>query len=310
MRISMAARDFGLRVGKGELMSRRRTNSAFEDLTELVAMLPWWLGVGTAIAAYVMLGAFAEPAHTPDGLRPNQVVVRLFATTGQYFVPFVCLLGAALSAWRRAQRRKLARDATENRAANALHGISWREFEMLVGEAFRMKGFRVLETGGGGPDGGVDLVLRKGGETFLVQCKQWKAFKVGVDVVRQLYGVMAARGATGGFVVTSGRFTDEARSFSDGRNVTLVDGSRLAAMLESARAAKEGAGGRPAQIDRATSATATPACPSCGSPMMRRTARRGPNAGSAFWGCSTYPVCRCTRPVGPDEPKLEGVPTV
>jgi restriction system protein len=38
---------------------------------------------------------------------------------------------------------------------------------------------------------------------------------VGVDVVRQLYGLMAAHGATGGFVVTSGRFTDEATAFAN-----------------------------------------------------------------------------------------------
>ncbi len=290
-------------------MPRKRAGSVFEELAELVAMLPWWLGVGLAIAAYATLGSFSEPAQMGQGIRPAQAVFRAAAAAGQYIVPFVCLVGAALSAWRRARRRKLARDATENRAADALHGISWREFEMLVGEAFRMKGFRVLELGGGGPDGGVDIVLRKGGETFLVQCKQWKAFKVGVDVVRQLYGVMAARGATGGFVVTSGRFTDEARSFAGGRNVTLVDGARLAAMLESARSAREGAGGRTAQIDRVTSATATPACPSCGSPMMRRNARRGPNAGATFWGCTTYPACKGTRTVRPDERKLEGAPS-
>lgn len=303
-------RDFGVRVGKGNFMSRRKTSSAFEDLTELVAMLPWWLGVGIAISAYVVLGTLAEPAQMHQGMRPSQAVVRAFAATGQYLVPFVCLLGAALSAWRRAQRRRLARNATENRMANALHGMSWREFEMLVGEAFRIKGFRVVETGGGGPDGGVDLVLRKGGETFLVQCKQWKAFKVGVDVVRQLYGVMAARGATGGFIVTSGRFTDEARTFADGRNVTLVDDTRLAAMLESARSAREGAGDPAVQIDRVNSATAAPACPSCGSPMMRRNARRGPNAGSAFWGCSTYPACKGTRAIGPDKPKFQEVSSV
>jgi restriction system protein len=33
---------------------------------------------------------------------------------------------------------------------------------------------------------GVDLALTKGTEKFLVQCKQWKAYKVGVDVVREL----------------------------------------------------------------------------------------------------------------------------
>ena len=103
---------------------------------------------------------------------------------------------------------------------------------MLVGEAYRLQGYRVTETGGGGADGGIDLALTKGSEKFLVQCKQWKAYKVGVDVVRELYGVMAAKGATGGFVVTSGRFTDDAKAFSDGRNVQLVDGPKLFAMIK------------------------------------------------------------------------------
>ena len=80
---------------------------------------------------------------------------------------------------------------------------------MLVGEAFRMRGFSVAETGGGGADGGIDLKLKKGGEIFLVQCKQWRAYKVSVNIVRELFGVMSAQGATGGFVVTSGVFTDD-----------------------------------------------------------------------------------------------------
>lgn len=37
-----------------------------------------------------------------------------------------------------------------------------------------------------------------------------------------------------------------------------------------------------------------PVCPICGKPMALRTARKGPNAGSQFWGCSGYPDCRAT----------------
>lgn len=55
-------------------------------------------------------------------------------------------------------------------------------------------------------------MLRKDGDTFLVRCKQWTALKVGVSVVRELLGVMAARGAAGGFVATSGQFTSEAET--------------------------------------------------------------------------------------------------
>ena len=46
-----------------------------------------------------------------------------------------------------------------------------------------MRGFSVAETGGGGADGGIDLKLKKGGEIFLVQCKQWRAYKVSVNIV-------------------------------------------------------------------------------------------------------------------------------
>ena len=41
---------------------------------------------------------------------------------------------------------------------------------------------------------------------------------------------------------------------------------------------------------------AAPDCPVCGQPMRRRTARKGPQAGKPFWGCSGYPDCTGTRP--------------
>lgn len=45
----------------------------------------------------------------------------------------------------------------------------------------------------------------------------------------------------------------------------------------------------------------TPDCPDCGKPMMRRTARQGPRAGKAFWGCSGFPGCRGTRKIAGEE---------
>jgi four helix bundle suffix protein len=38
-------------------------------------------------------------------------------------------------------------------------------------------------------------------------------------------------------------------------------------------------------------------CPACGKPMVLRTARKGPNAGSQFQGCSGYPECKTTLPM-------------
>jgi len=291
-------------------MARRKKTSAAENLMDVVAMLPWWAGIGLALLGYLLLHRVASQtvvgATQPGqmGAMLTQTLWRTLATVGQYVLPIICVAAAAMSVWRRKERTNLVADVVQSRASDALDGMSWREFEMLVGEGFRLKGYQVLETGGGGADGGVDLVLTKpdntGGEKFLVQCKQWRAFKVGVDVVRELYGVMAARGATGGFVVTSGRFTDDAIGFASGRNVTLVDGPKLHQLLRQARAGTDRSPARPdAAIATPSSVAPTQAssCPMCSKPMVRRTAKRGANAGGEFWGCTGYPACRGTRSI-------------
>ena len=132
-------------------------------------------------------------------------------------------------------------------------------------------------------DGGVDLVLKKDGEKFLVQCKQWKTYKVGVTILRELFGVMAAEGATGGFVVTSGNFTQEAMDFSEGKNIELIDGVALASMIKNIQpisALNEAKLKREVPLRE----TSDPTCPNCGSRMVRRAARQGANAGRDFWG--------------------------
>ncbi len=36
-------------------------------------------------------------------------------------------------------------------------------------------------------------------------------------------------------------------------------------------------------------------CPRCGSSLVERTTKKGPNAGSKFLGCASYPKCRFTK---------------
>lgn len=287
-------------------MARRKKTSPAEDIMDVVAMLPWWAGVALAVLAYLLLHGVASRtvvgATQPGqmGAMVTQTLWKTFASIGQYLLPVLCLGGAAMSAWRRRERKSLVIDVLQSEASDALNGMNWHEFEMLVGEGFRLQGYQVGETGGGGADGGVDLVLKRAGEQFLVQCKQWRAFKVGVDVVRELYGVMAARGAAGGFVVTSGRFTDAATSFASGRNVTLIDGPKLHRLLREAKAAVNRSTPRPSATP-AVQPTESPMpasnCPVCAKPMVRRTAKRGANVGGEFWGCTSYPACRGTRPI-------------
>lgn len=294
-------------------MGRHRKTGLAEDLIELIATLPWWVGVGLAIAAYVVFSSIAAQPIVISS-QPGQIgtaistsIWKAVASAARYIAPFICLAGAGISVYKRHERKQLVTDVVRGRATDVLDGMTWQQFEMLVGEAFRLKGFQVVETGGGGADGGIDLVLSKpsqnGRERYLVQCKQWRALKVGVDVVRELYGVMAARGAAGGFVVTSGRFTDEAVQFATGLNVTLIDGPNLQRMIRDVRGATSGHPqfGGPESTSQTTAdrapPVAPPICPKCGKAMTRRTAKRGANVGGIFWGCTAYPACRGTRPV-------------
>jgi hypothetical protein len=55
---------------------------------------------------------------------------------------------------------------------------------------------------------------------------------------------------------------------------------------------------------------AAPACPKCRGKMKLRTAGRGKNKGSRFWGCTNYPRCKGTknvgeRPTAPPPPQKE-----
>jgi Restriction endonuclease len=78
-------------------------------------------------------------------------------------------------------------------------------------------------------------VLTKDGNRTLVQCKNWKSRMVGVTTVRELSGVMTADGATGGIVVCSGEYINEAREFANGKPITLVDGTALSRLIGEVR---------------------------------------------------------------------------
>lgn len=231
-------------------MARRKQSSlgAFlvtevpKDLTHglvgLIASMPWWGGLVLAVGTYLGLHHLASQPKPPleslgqfyDGM--GALLVWALATVAQYLLPLLCLIGVGLSYRSERQRGALVRQVTANPTADALDAITWQEFEQLVGEFFRMQGYQVEEVGGGGADGGVDLVMRRNGEKFLVQCKQWKANRVSVEIVREMFGLMTAKGAVGGFVVTSGKFTRPAREFAQGRNLALIDGAELSALLE------------------------------------------------------------------------------
>lgn len=281
-------------------MARQKT-SPIEDVITIASKLPWWLGTTLALASYLALHSYASRpflSSTVPGQLGAAAVHGIYTTMalfGQYVLPFAFGLGALISGVNQAKQKKLYSGLTKRPGVAALNDMSWSDFERLVSEYYRRKGFQVTREGGSGPDGGVDLVLRQKGEVHLVQCKQWKAYKVGVQAVREFYGVMASRGVAGGYFVTSGQYTDEAKRFVQGLNLELIDGRKLRGMIDVAQKR---------DLSRITDPTLTvsavsepPSCPQCGSGTIKRMARQGSKVGKEFWGCERYPKCKGTRPL-------------
>jgi restriction system protein len=219
----------------------------------------------------------------------------------QFAVPVIFLAGADASLIRELRGTALL-DGAATHGSAGINAMSWSEFEQLIEEAFRRQGYSVASNAGRGPDGGIDAVLRNAQGEFLVQCKHWRSRQVGVTVVRELLGVVTARRAVGGIVVTSGTFTAEAQEFAGRVNVELIDGQRLAAMIQSVRSNSPDYQGQEEQRSIAMTKPAAvqqappPNCPRCNGSMMMRTAKRGASAGGRFWGCKRFPKCRGTLP--------------
>jgi restriction system protein len=116
----------------------------------------------------------------------------------------------------------------------AIAALSCRDFERVIGEAFQRRGFHVAGFGMRTASGAADLALLKSGERFLVHCRHWRKQEIGVLAIRELSIALEAVGAHGGYVLTAGGFTREAREFARSPRIELIGGNRLIAWLRGA----------------------------------------------------------------------------
>ncbi|UYV13785.1 MAG: restriction endonuclease [Phycisphaera sp.] len=265
----------------------------WEEMFQLFRHAPWW--VGPAFAAGVLVLFFGvipllitAIGTTSEMAGPMAKLIRsVVPMIGAVFAMGILIVWGFAMVAKPFDRKRLDRQ----RGPETIDNLTWQQFELLLAEAMRRRGYAVERSGGHGPDGGVDLRLDRHGEKTLVQCKHWKATRVGVGPVRELRGVVAAEGAQRGMLVASGSFTSEARTFAAASGVELIDGKTLWPMIRAVQ--KVPASDAPS-VPTAPAVGAVPACPRCGAAMERRVARRGPNTGKAFFGCSSYPQCKAT----------------
>lgn len=271
----------GVRMGRGR-------RSLLDDL----AVLPWPAGLVFGVLGFGLIrhGIPAWASGQPPLLAQAFGNPDAFAPLA-WIVLVACSI-ASLVSWLNARRKRRLLDAQSGLASIA--ALGWRDFERLVGEAFRRQGYAVEESGLGGADGGIDLILSKDGQRTLVQCKQWRRRKVPVNVVREMYGLLAHHGAHAVQIATVGGFTPDAKRFAQGKPITLIDGDTLLAMMRAVQARDAVSRSRIEPVMQAAKpeVPSAPECPRCGGRMVERRNRR---SGNRFWGCSTYPDCKGTR---------------
>jgi hypothetical protein len=113
-----------------------------------------------------------------------------------------------------------------------------REFEFFVGEVLRREGWTVTQRGRQeGPDGDIDLEIRRGTERRIVQAKRWQSWLVGVDDVRAFAGTLAREHLpiAAGVFVTLSDYGEQARAEAKTMGLELVDGRDLYARAEKVR---------------------------------------------------------------------------
>lgn len=126
------------------------------------------------------------------------------------------------------RRRKKASPLKAGLAAvDELGQLTPVEFEKWVkGHVFEKEGWKVSETRRTG-DGGIDLVLWRGKEMSIAQCKRYKG-TVGEPLLRDFYGAMMSEGVSQGYFVTTGLFSLSALKFAEDKPIELIDRRVLA----------------------------------------------------------------------------------
>jgi len=180
--------------------------------------------------------------------------------------------------------------------SNVLTDLTEQEFKKLLQKIFRQRGYSI-NTNEDPEHANVDLVLMQNNETSYVHHQNWKEKYIELDIVSEFYTVVKEKNLKQGIIISSGRFSEEALDFSLGKKLLLINGIDLSHMIGVLmQSVAEGSSEDISEVAESESPPEIPEieplCPICNQKMIKRTAKKGRNAGNIFWGCSQFPNCR------------------
>jgi restriction system protein len=198
------------------------------NIFDFLVQVPWWVYVSLSGSFYVLL-QYVIPFFEKQSVRVNEVHVSL----GPVLAPVVALalLSPVTFTFLKSSRKKKLHDLRDK--IKSIQALERDQFKEYVADAYAQAGYLVLKNDPHTSDPDVDLVLRKSSNLYLLQSRYWLNRKLGQREVKKLYSLMRDKQASGIFLLTTGIFTRDARRFAIGRSINLIDGIKLAEMLDS-----------------------------------------------------------------------------
>lgn len=128
-------------------------------------------------------------------------------------------------------------DSEKYTMKHRVHKITAEEFELLVAVVYQRQGYRISLPAALSSGKSSRFKLARKSERLLVQCHNFTNFhRVDAHLVRELHEAMADANVTGGLFVASCGYTWDARHFAKTKNIKLISGKTLDAVLTQARA--------------------------------------------------------------------------
>ncbi len=161
--------------------------------------------------------------------------------------------------------------------------MSGEEFEEFCADVLRGNGYTGVEVTKASGDHGVDILANKEGLKYAIQCKRYSK-PVGNKAVQEVYSGKDIYKADVAVVMSNMEFTTQAIEDAKRLNVELWNRDKIYSLQRNGNVTISESAEKDELI-----------CPKCGGKLVLRTAKKGANAGSQFYGCSNYPNCKYTR---------------
>lgn len=198
---------------------------------------------------------------------------------GVLFVFLLCLLGLVFFITRIIKRIKVEKSML----TDDYDYMSGEEFEEFCANVLRGNGYTNVEVTKASGDHGIDVLATKDGLKYAIQCKRYSK-PVGNKAVQEAYSGKDIYKADVAVVMSNMDFTPQAIEDASKLNVELWNRDKIYSLQKKGNVTISESVEKDEYI-----------CPKCGGKLVLRTAKKGANAGSQFYGCSNYPNCWYTK---------------